>query len=190
MQKTTKDAAEQAIETLSLGEKNRAFVGYWLSLWQGDALPERERFDLMQLKALAPGMMMFDVLPQNRVAVAQAGIDVCRAVGEPLDGIDWVARSVIRNRGVRMRNFSGVAEGSLLVCRRTFRLTTGRLCANEELILPFATRPDGTTPVMAYTDWKIDISAIRSIAEISQAAPHHKVLPLRRRRAPCTALSA
>jgi hypothetical protein len=190
VQKITKDAAEHAVEKLCLGEKNRAFAGYWLSLWQGDALPEQARFDLGQIKALAPGAMIFEVLPARRVTVGYAGADVCRAVGEQLTGIDWVARSVVRNRGVRMRNLSAVATGSLMICRRTFRMPSGRLCANEELVVPFAAKADGTHQAIALTDWKIDgTDGLASITEIADAA-HYNILALRRRRPPSREMEA
>src|SRR6202000_3048223 len=104
MQKITKDAAERAIEKLYLGDKNRAFAGYWLSLWQGDALPRIECFDAAQLRDFAPGLMTFAVVPERHVEVQWAGSDVLLAVGKPLSGTDWIKAVPVRNQALRMRN--------------------------------------------------------------------------------------
>jgi hypothetical protein len=183
VQNITKDAAERAIEKLSLSDKNRAFAGYWLSLWQGNELPRPERFDLARLPTLTPGVMVFDVLPDRSITVRSAGIDICRAVGQRLNGIDWITHAAVRNRGLRIRNFTGVAEGSVLIGRRPFLLAGGSLRINEELALPLAADADGASTVIAYTDWKTDEPDwFKNITDISRIAQYNQMLSLRPRK--------
>ena len=184
LQKITKDTAESAIEKLSLGEKNTAFVGYWLSLWRGDELPRFETFDMARLPALAPMMVLFDVVPERSVIVRSAGSEVCRAVGRQLAGLDWIAYAAARNQKLRMQNMSEVANGSVLLARRPFSLATGTPRANEELVLPFAPNADGVTPVVACTDWKIDEPDwYKRVIDVAYVA-HDKMVRLRRRKSP------
>jgi PAS domain-containing protein len=190
VQKITKDAAECAIEKLSLGDKNRAFVGYWLSLWQGDALPRLERFDIARLPAQAPGMVVFDVIPERRVLIRSAGSDICRAVGLPLDGIDWVAYAPLRNQKLRMQNLSEVANGSLLLARRPFLHSKIGRRVNEELVLPFAPDANGVSPAIACIDWKLDEPDwFKSVTDISGVA-HDRMMRLRRRKSPSRDMEA
>jgi hypothetical protein len=156
MRRVMKATAEDAIERFSLGAANRLLAGYWLSLWQGDELPEYERFKFVGLSELIPNMMLFDVLPEHRVMVRKAGTDVCRILNEDLDGTDWVRPAPMRNHRLRMRHFSAVARGAAIIGRRRMSMAFGGHRFNEELLLPFASRADGTCPVIGHADWKIE----------------------------------
>jgi hypothetical protein len=103
--KITKAAAEDAIERFSLGAENRLLAGHWLSLWQGDELPQYEQFGFAGFGAFIPNTFLFDVLPQRRVTVRKAGSDVCTILHENLEGADWVTRSPLRYRNMLVRNF-------------------------------------------------------------------------------------
>ncbi|HEY4943999.1 MAG TPA: PAS domain-containing protein [Rhizomicrobium sp.] len=181
MRRITKAAAEDVIEKLSLGAANRELAGYWLSLWQGNDPPQYERFDSARLSALVPNMMLFEVLPENHVTVRKAGIDLCRILREDLDGTDWVRPAPVRCHGVRMRNFSAVARGAAMIGRRRIAMAVGSTRYNEELVLPFAPRSDGTCPVIGHADWKMDYHLrFTAITDIENLA-HDSILQFRKR---------
>ena len=186
MQRITKAAAEIALEKLSLSATNRAFAGYWLSLWQGDELPRLERFDCDLVRELVPNLIVFDAVPGRHVIVRRAGRETCAVIGAELDGVDWVMTARVRNRKLRMRNFDTIADGAVLFTRRRLTMVSGPPLFNQELVLPFARDPDGMHPVVAHTDWKMDHARrLNGIAEIEPLAHDHKLLSIRSRKRRC-----
>ena len=176
MRGMTKAAAEDVMERFSLGAANRLMAGRWLSLWQGNDLPQYEQFNFTGLSELVPNIMLFDVLPEAQVTIRKAGIDVCRILREDLDGTDWVKRAPLRNRRLYMRNFSAVARGAAIVGRRRISMAFGGPRFNEELMLPFARRADGTCPVIGHVDWKMDRLKFGAITKMEITA-NDKILP-------------
>lgn len=173
----TKAAAEDAVERLNLGAANRLLAGYWLSLWQGNALPRREQFDPSLVKPLLPNLMLFDVVPENKVTVQLAGSDVKRITGQDFNGVDWVGWVPVRYRGMRMRNLTAVARGAVMTCHRRMQMTVGNDRFNEELVLPFAINDDGLCPVVAHPDWRLDpVTTVGVPVIIEHCARDHKVV--------------
>jgi hypothetical protein len=183
VQRIAKAAAETALEKLDLSATNRAFAGYWLSLWQGDDLPRVERFDPGLLRDLVPNLIVFDAVPGKHVMVRKAGRETCAIVGEELDGIDWVMTARVRNRRLRMRNFDTLMDGAILFTRRRLTMLSGPPAFNQELVLPFAGDPHGVHPIVAHTDWKIDRDRrLNGIAEIEPLAHDHRLLSIQSRK--------
>ncbi|HEY4941236.1 MAG TPA: PAS domain-containing protein [Rhizomicrobium sp.] len=181
MRGITKAAAEDVIERFSLGAANRLLAGYWLSLWQGDDPPRYERFNSAGLSDLVPNLMLFDVLPERHVTIRKAGIDLCRILNEDLDGTDWVKRAPMRSHRLYMRNFSTVARGAAIIGRRRISMASGGPRFNEELVLPFAPRADGTCPVIGHVDWKMDYRLrFRAIIAMENIADD-RILPFRKK---------
>jgi hypothetical protein len=182
VRKITKAAAEAALEKLKLGSSNRAFAGYWLSLWEGDELPRHERFDHYRIEGLSPNLIEFDVLPESRVMVRKAGRETCEILGEDVNGIDWVLYARIRNRRSRMRNLTAIANGAVNIVRRRLTMVSGPAVFNEELLLPFAPDSDGICPVVAHTDWKIDRALrLTGISEIEPLPRDSRLFAIRGR---------
>jgi hypothetical protein len=183
VQRITKAAAEIALEKLDLSATNRAFAGYWLSLWQGNELPRLEAFNPDLVRELVPNLIAFDAVPGRHVMVRRAGQETCAIVGETLDGTDWVMRARVRNRKLRMRNFDAITDGAILFARRRLTMVSGPPVFNQELVLPFAGDLDGIHPVVAHTDWKIDRTRrLNGIAEIEHLARDHRLLPIQSRK--------
>jgi hypothetical protein len=177
MSATAKSDAEDAIERMNLGAANRLLAGYWLSLWDGDALPRRERFDPARVSSLMSSLLLFDVVPDNEVTVRMAGSDVERLSGRDFNGCDWVAAAPTRLRGMRVRNLTAVARGAVLSARRRMRMSIGSDRFNEELVLPFAANDDGLCPVVAYADWQLDPATTRGVPlVIEHCAREHRLI--------------
>jgi hypothetical protein len=182
VQKITKAAAETALEKLDLGATNRAFAGYWLSLWQGNELPKFESFRSEPVRELASNLIVFDTVPGNRVTVRSAGRDISTTVRAELDGVDWVMFGPVRGRRLRMRNFEAIADGAIMLVRRRLTMVSGSPIFNQELILPFAPSLDGTHLSAAHVDWRIDDARrLNGIAEIEPLARNHKILSIQSR---------
>lgn len=187
MRKITKAAAETALEKFKLGSSNRAFAGYWLSLWQGDELPRHESFDPYRIGGLSPNLIQFDVLPERGVTVRKAGRETCEILGLDVNGLDWIMYARIRNRRFRLRNFTAITNGAVNIVRRRLTMVSGPSVYNEELLLPFAPSPDGIYPVVAHTDWKIDHALrLTGISEIEPLPSDSRLLAIRGK-APATA---
>ena len=85
-----KSIAEGAIATLGLKDTNNSFANYWLSLWEGDELPERSKFSPSKIKPLLPFLLVFDVVPDESVTVRLAGTASDTSWGKTLPAkIGW-----------------------------------------------------------------------------------------------------
>jgi hypothetical protein len=176
-----KAAAEEALEKLRLSPDNRAFAGYWLSLWQGDELPFRQAFNPWHIRELVPNLIEFEAVPQTRVTIRKAGREIVQIAREELDGVDWVMGAPVRERGVRMRSFTKLTDGAISIVRRRLTMASGPPLYNEELSLPFAPH-GGIHPVVAHADWKVDPRLRRSsILEIEIMARNYSVLSICRK---------
>ncbi len=175
-----KSAAADAIAKLRLDARNRALAEHWLSLWAHDGLPARSCFNPSKLKTHLPNLLMFDVVPDERVTVRLAGTGYRSVLGMELTGRDWIAMAPEKHRRLRLRNMSTVARGAVLVARRRMAMVAGGDHENEELVLPFAPDDSGVHPVVAHADWKLDhLSKVTSIAWIDDASRDFELVPLK-----------
>jgi hypothetical protein len=181
MSKISKVAAERSLEKLKLSDTNREFAGYWLSLWQGDALPRYDAFNPHRIARLVPNLLAFEALPEKSVVVRKAGREICRVAHQELDGADWITAAPLRGRGLRMRAFTRITEGAIMHVRRRMTMVSGPPRFNEELVLPFAPDADGIHPVLAHADWKLEPALkFHGIAEIEYVTRDHTILTIRR----------
>jgi len=179
MTATKRSLAERALDELGLDKANRAVADYWLSLWQGDALPARSQFSPGRLKALLPHLLMFDVVPDESVTVRLAGTGYRQVLGEDLTGQDWIAKAPAHHRPVRLRNLTSVARGAVMGTHRRIAMVVGHDSVNEEIALPFAPDDNGVHPIVAHVDWKLDhLTKVTTIKRIEADAPHFRLLLL------------
>ena len=173
-----KSIAEAAIAKLGLKLANQSLANYWLSLWQGDALPARAQFRPGKLKALLPYLIMFDIVPDESATVRLAGTGFRRILGEDITGRDWLAMTTARHRPVRLRNLSAVARGAALGAHRRVTKTAGEDRFNEEIVLPFAREESGRYTVMAHVDWMLDrLTLVTGVTGIENDSLDFKLLP-------------
>lgn len=118
MRSFSKAAVEKVIAGLNLEESNRLFAAHWLSLWDGDALPPSARFSPAKLKAFLPGLLKFEVVPDTRVIVRLAGTGYSYVLKKDPTGSDWIAAAPEHHRATRLKVFSTIARGAMML-RRT-----------------------------------------------------------------------
>jgi len=148
----SKRDAERLVASLNVGALNRELIAYWLSLWPGDALPDRASFNPAKLKHRLPEMILFDVVPGKSVTVRLAGTNIVRGLRMELKGCDWIAAAPPSFRAERLRNFTSIARGAIIVGQRRVPLNFGDSYVCEEILLPFAPGADGIHSVICHID--------------------------------------
>ena len=136
-----KARARAAIESLELDEANLSVANYWLSLWNEDGPPTRERFDPRSVVEHLPAIAMFEVMPDGPVICRLAGTFVQIALSHELTGHDLLEFTPEEEREQRIRQTRMIVDGSISFALRRFRGTFGAAVAVGEIALPF----DGVT---------------------------------------------
>jgi hypothetical protein len=174
-----KTAAENAIAELGLSAANKSLANYWLSLWRGDALPERSQFRPNKIRALLPNLLMFDVVPDKSVTVRLAGTGLRYILGEDITGRNWLELTRVHHRPTRLRNLSAVARGAVMSARRRVTMVAGDDHINEEIVLPFARDEDGQSQVVAHAVWGLDRGTLATdIRNIEDDTSNFRLVPI------------
>lgn len=164
----SKAAVEEIIDGLKLEESNRVFAAHWLSLWQGDALPPGTRFSPAKLKAFLPGLLKFDVVPDRRVIVRLAGTGYSSLLQKDPTGSDWIAAAPEDHRATRLKVFSAVARGAVLVAHRRIAMLHGDEFISEEIFVPFAPDDGGAVTVLGRVNFTPgQFMRVRSVAQVT-----------------------
>jgi len=146
--------ASSAFEALPLCAGNRQIVRYWLSLWEGDELPLRARFEPLRVRDLLPGVVIMEIKPQERVLIRLSGSAINRAFGMDITGKDILALTPERHRATRLARNSRVAEGAASFVHRSGITADGAPWSSEEVQLPFRDlTPDGARLILLHTSW-------------------------------------
>ena len=167
MKHFNKRAAAQLLARLNIQDVSRELVEHWLSLWQGDALPPRAAFNPSRFKAYLPSIILFNVVPDVSVHVRLAGTRYQHFLGTELTGRDWIAAAPDSYKPVRLKAFSDVARGAVVLDHRLLAMDLGANVVAEEIVLPFAPDPDGVSQVMAHVNVTMD--QFLKIASVQQA---------------------
>jgi hypothetical protein len=174
-----KTVVEDIVAGLGLEAANRAFADYWLSLWEGDALPRRAAFSPARMKPFLPSILIFDVVPDEGVTVKLAGTGYRYVLQTDPTGKDWLEAAPESHRATRLRAFSAVARGAILVAHRRVAMLGGGEHVSEEILLPFAEEQGGHIPVLAHVNFRPDqFSRIKSVAQVTGDALDVKLVPL------------
>jgi hypothetical protein len=169
MQIFDRGAALRIVSDLELAPSNRKFIEYWLSLWSGNALPERNAIKPADLKPLLSNLIMFDVVPSKSVTVRLAGTNFNFTLGTELTGEDWIAAAPPDYRGERLRVFTDIASGAIGRGLRRIDMKSGESETSEEVLLPFRAEADGSAQlVVCHVDWR-PVQEFARIASREQA---------------------
>ena len=160
-------AVERIIAGLNLEESNRVLAEHWLSLWDGDALPPRAKFNPARLKSYLPSVLMFDVVPDRSVKVRLAGTGYRYVLDRDPTGEDWIDAAPEKQRATRLRSFSAIARGAVLVAHRRVAMLHDGEHISEEILLPFAPDAGGTVTVLGRVNFKAEeFRHIKSMPQI------------------------
>jgi hypothetical protein len=157
MAEFSKDRAAAGFWEAELAPENRRFVNYWLSLWDADELPLRQRYDPAQMRDLLPGIAIMEVKAAERVHIQIAGSALNAAFGFDLSGWDLATITREDDRPVRLARNSQIALGTAALALRRGRTVDGRDWTSEEVHLPFRdVLPDGVRLVLFHSTWRPD----------------------------------
>jgi len=174
-----KQVAERAIDALHLERSNRELAARWLELWQGNALPPREAFRPANFKPFLSTIALFNVVPDESVTIRLAGTRFSHILGREITGLDWIAAAAEEHRAARLKIFSDIARGAILVDYRRFATVDGEDYVSEEMALPFAPDAHGITQVLAHANIPIDrYLRIKSVAQAVGGQADFKLVPL------------
>jgi hypothetical protein len=146
-----RDVALAAFGKLALSPSNEKLARYWLSLWNGDALPRRAQLSPARMKDLLPGIGIFEVRPGESSRCRLSGTAIQHALGREIAGLDWRQYTAKEQWHSRLARNSSIAEGGVGVGLR--RRTAGGI--TQELQLPFADETeDGARLILFHLDWR------------------------------------
>jgi hypothetical protein len=173
-----KPAVERILAELNLESSNRAIADHWLSLWEGDALPLRGKFNPAKLKSCLPGILLFDVVPDRSVTVRLAGTGFRFVLRKDPTGADWIAAAPENHRAARLSAFSTIARGAVLVAHRRVAMLHGDDFISEEIILPFAPEANGVTTLLCRVNFsETHFRRIKSIPQVTGDPLDVKIVP-------------
>jgi len=179
MSSFSKAHAQDVIAQLSLEESNRALADHWLSLWDGDALPPRAKFNPAKMKPFLANIIMFNVVPNRSVMVRLAGTGFRHFLDSELTGGDWIGLAPKSHRATRLKLFTSIARGAILVAHRLVAMTVGADYISEEILLPFAPDASGSTPVLVHVNFKPEhFLKIKSMAQVTGDPLDFQLVPL------------
>lgn len=173
-----KSDVESIIAGLELESSNRALAEHWLSLWDGDALPPRAKFNPTKVKRFLATLLLFDVVPDHSVKVRLAGTAYIYALEKEPTGTDWIATGAEGTRATRLAAFSTVARGAIYVGHRRVSMLYGGDYPGEEIALPFAPDANGVVTVLYRMNFEADqYRQIRTIPQVGQDPLDMKLIP-------------
>ena len=175
--------AEEAFAVLPLVETNRQLADYWLSLWDGDALPVRKSFSPGAVRGHLPGLMIQEVKPGASLIVRLCGTAISQAFGRDLTGCDLIALSPPETRAERLERNSKVAEGAVGLATRRRENRLGVAVESQELHLPLGdVTEDGARLVLLHTSWRPKNAqpGVPEILDVLRLADEFQIIPLHR----------
>jgi PAS domain len=161
---------------------NRKLAEYWLTLWDGDALPARTRFSPGAVRELLPGIMIMEIAPNRRIAVRLAGTAINAAFGVDITGKDLLALSPSESRDGRLARNSLVAAGAASLCLRYAKSRLGETVASQEIQLPFRDfTADGARLVLFHTSWRPEHAepGVPDVSRMLDAPTDWRLIPLK-----------
>jgi len=168
-----------AIDQLRLEDSNLALARHWLSLWDGDTLPPRTSFNPVRLKPFLAGLLLFDVVPDTSVSVRLAGTGYRYVLDRDPTGSDWIQAAPPEHRETRLKVFSAVARGGILVAHRRVSMLNSDDFISEEILLPFAPGEDGTVRILARVNFAEDqFAKVKSIKQVQGDPIDYVLMPL------------
>ena len=173
--------AETALAGWSLAAANRRLAEYWLSLWEGDALPPRSRFAPAAVRDLLPGIMIQEVKPGVRMTVRLCGTAITQAFGRDLTGCDLVALSPPDVRAERLARNSRIAEGAIGLAARRAMSRMGKPAESQEIHLPFADiTEDGARLILLHSSWRPKGAepGVPEVENVLRLADEFQIVPL------------
>jgi len=180
MRALTRKKAGEIAKSLELEPANRAVVEVWLSLWDGDGLPSRDKLSPFKFKAFLPDILVFDVVPDRSVTVRLAGTRFLTILGTELTGMDWIASAPPDYRAERLEIISDIARGGIGIGHRRIDMTLGESYVCQEVMLPFAPSTEGAaSQVVTHVNWQADkFLQIKSARQATGTPMDFKVVPL------------
>ncbi|HEX3754755.1 MAG TPA: PAS domain-containing protein [Rhizomicrobium sp.] len=164
----SKPTVQARIAGLGLENGNQALLDRWFSLWNGDALPTREQFGPAKIKPFLPSILVFDVVPEESVTARLAGTAYRYILGSDPTGLDWIAAAPENHRETRLRIFSAVARGAVLVAHRRIGMLAAKDIISEEILFPLAARASGSVPVIVHLNLTHkQVTAMKSITQVT-----------------------
>ncbi|HEY4273862.1 MAG TPA: PAS domain-containing protein [Rhizomicrobium sp.] len=151
-----KNDLRRILAQVDFSERCQQLADYWLSLCSDTALPQRDSIDPARIKALLPGIIIFEVVPDVSVRVGLSGMDFRGALKIELSGADWIARTPAKDRAERLKIFSQVARGAIAFNRWCFthNVPGVGVAMCEKLLLPLRARTGiPAIPVLGFVDW-------------------------------------
>lgn len=170
---------EAIIERMNLEASNAVLIDYWLSLWADGKPPPRAKLSLTKIKQFLPGILLFEVIPDQRVTVRLAGTGYRYILKKDPTGEDWIAAAPQDHRATRLKIFSAVARGAILVAHRRIAMLRGQDMISEEILVPFLPDPTGAVPVLARVNFSEgDLMRIKSISQVTGDPIDYKLVSL------------
>jgi hypothetical protein len=171
--------AKARLESESLTERNRKIVEHWLSLWPGDALPQRGDFRPRGVAPLLTGIALFDVVPNQSVTCRLAGTALRGALGVDITGKDWLALTKEAQRATRLARYTAIAEGNAAISLLEAPHVSGAIITAEQVLLPFESEPGGICTVLMHVDWRPSYSDnLPEAPESGALAREFRLVPL------------
>ena len=162
----SRDKAAQDLERLSFGPENLKLGRYWLSLWDGDALPLRARFNPRKVPSFLPGIAIFEVQPDVSVHCRLFGSALVAALGNDITGQDLLAMTDESERATRLQRYTDVAHGAIGRSIRRGIDRLGEIVLTEEIMLPFGDVTDeGKRQVLFHANWR-PTGIVQGMAEL------------------------
>jgi len=146
--------AVSAIESLGLSELNLRFACYWLSLWQGEQPPTRDRFAPSDVRELLPGVALVEIRSNLDPICRLSGTAIDVAVGRPITGANLLEFVSGEDKAVRQNRLATIVKGSVSLSRTSYE-QAGVAKLIETVQLPFYGKTeDGSHLYIAHTNWR------------------------------------
>lgn len=129
--------------------ENRHVLEHWLGLRGGEAVPERTRFNPMQLPRILPRIIMLEPQGPESALIRTFGSELARRLGMDLTGIDLVSvYEGPRRRDVLELLHAVREERAIAVAYSEWTTPSGFRFVTENLWLPFAGGGGEVTRIM------------------------------------------
>lgn len=149
------DRAVNAIAALDLNGANKRLAAYWLSRWQGDKPPSRERFDMKQVWEFSPALMILAIRKDEIMRCVSAGAFTKLALGYDLVGEDVLSLTSAAEREERLAFCWQIVLGAVTVFYRAYESAGHAKGLAQGTSLPFCdVDADGTRYFAMHSNWR------------------------------------
>jgi hypothetical protein len=149
-----RDAAEHRLRAFPLSPQNRRLIDYWLSLWDGDELPHRDRFRPNALRELLPGLAVFEIGDRPEILCRLAGSSIVVGLGIDPTGKDILALTPEPMRATRLERFRLIAQGAVGHAFNQIDTRTSQQIDVEAVMVPFRT-DSLARQLVGHTTWRV-----------------------------------